>query len=287
MRKLARVACLLVLPLGTLRPQAPRSPCLDSLHPDSMAAVRVWLVLAIPDSSRAIRPHAEAFTWALADQLRARLALGEGELRDAGLGWRDLYGEARVFVRPNGTFWWRFETEAADAATRPRAYVIMDSALTALATARPIAFPIGAVRRDSTSFVVDYQWATVRRDGTLGSLRAFFAIPLFTVRRPWEEPVSVTRMVRPRYPEYSRHANVQGTIEIHAVVDTNGRADTATVKDFWPPDVPRAQHLEQFYRDFVAASRESVIRTRYRPAVIGGCTVRQMIAQQFNFSLVP
>jgi protein TonB len=77
---------------------------------------------------------------------------------------------------------------------------------------------------------------------------------------------------QPAYPERLRAANLEGEAVVAFVVDTTGRPSTITLKS--------ASHAE-----FGQAAVDALRRWRFRPAEIGGRKVRQLVEQQFDFTL--
>jgi TonB family protein len=92
-----------------------------------------------------------------------------------------------------------------------------------------------------------------------------------------DEPVSVLRgSTQLRYPEALRNSNVQGEVLAQFVVDTVGRADMATFRALSSTDW-----------GFTVAVRDFVMAARFRPAMLKGRRVRQLVQQPFNFRLTP
>jgi protein TonB len=83
-----------------------------------------------------------------------------------------------------------------------------------------------------------------------------------------EEPVA------PRYPERLRQAGVDGNVLVKFVVDTLGRVDPASI------EIVRSTHDL-----FTAAVRESVLRLRFNPAVVGDRKVSAAAMMPFHFTL--
>jgi TonB family protein len=79
----------------------------------------------------------------------------------------------------------------------------------------------------------------------------------------------------PIYPTSLRAAQIEGTVLARFVVDSAGRAEVATI------DFPETTHPQ-----FTEAVRQSIIRSRYLPAMLRGRPVRQLVEQRFAFTLV-
>jgi TonB family protein len=80
----------------------------------------------------------------------------------------------------------------------------------------------------------------------------------------------------PVYPRDLLAVGVEGLVQAIYVVDSTGRVDTTTIEVVRSDD-PR----------FTASVRTALGQMRFRPAKRGGKTVRQLVAQQFRFSISP
>ena len=78
----------------------------------------------------------------------------------------------------------------------------------------------------------------------------------------------------PVYPAALRSAQIEGTVLARFVVDSVGRAEPASI------EFPEATHAQ-----FAEAVRQSLLRSRYLPAVLDGHPVRQLVEQRFAFTL--
>lgn len=78
----------------------------------------------------------------------------------------------------------------------------------------------------------------------------------------------------PIYPAALRSAQIEGTVLARFVVDSVGRAEPASI------EFPEATHPH-----FAEAVRQSLLRSRYVPAMLQGHPVRQLVEQRFAFTL--
>ena len=78
----------------------------------------------------------------------------------------------------------------------------------------------------------------------------------------------------PPYPASLLERKLEGTVGIQYVVDTTGQADTTSV-----------QVLSATHEDFAASVRATLPRMRFRPAVMNGRKVRQLVQQLFAFRI--
>ena len=78
----------------------------------------------------------------------------------------------------------------------------------------------------------------------------------------------------PQYPPKMLKAGVQGVVYARFVVDTIGRVDTTTMVVLDKPDP-----------EFVAAVRTALAKMKYRPAILHGRAVSQLVEQPFVFRI--
>lgn len=79
----------------------------------------------------------------------------------------------------------------------------------------------------------------------------------------------------PVYPPALRAVQIEGSVIARFIVDTTGRAE--------PASIAIVQATQEQFGDAV---RQSLLRSRYLPAMIGERKVRQLVEQRFAFSLV-
>lgn len=78
----------------------------------------------------------------------------------------------------------------------------------------------------------------------------------------------------PIYPTALRAASLEGIVVARFVVDTTGRAE--------PRSITFTATTHPLFADAV---RQALLRSRYRPAMIGSRPVRQLVEQRFAFTL--
>jgi protein TonB len=78
----------------------------------------------------------------------------------------------------------------------------------------------------------------------------------------------------PAYPPTLRAAQIEGSVVAQFVVDTTGLAEPGSIT------FPESTHAQ-----FAEAVRQSLLRSRYLPAMIGDHRVRQLVQQRFAFTL--
>jgi hypothetical protein len=71
-----------------------------------------------------------------------------------------------------------------------------------------------------------------------------------------------------------RASQIEGNVVARFVVDTTGLAEPESIT------FPEATHAQ-----FAEAVRQSLLRSRYLPAMIGDHHVRQLVEQHFAFTL--
>jgi TonB family protein len=78
----------------------------------------------------------------------------------------------------------------------------------------------------------------------------------------------------PPYPESMLRRKLEGTVAVQYVVDTTGRADTASFVV-----------LSTTHSDFAKSVRATLPAMRFRPAFMGARKVRQLVQQLFTFKI--
>lgn len=78
----------------------------------------------------------------------------------------------------------------------------------------------------------------------------------------------------PIYPAALRAAQVEGSVVARFIVDTMGRAEPGSIG-----------FLAGTHPLFEEAVRQSLLRSRYLPAMVAGHAVRQLVEQRFEFKL--
>jgi protein TonB len=89
-----------------------------------------------------------------------------------------------------------------------------------------------------------------------------------------EEAARPTRQPPPRYPESLKSVNVQGEVIAQYIVDARGRVEPGSIKI-----------LSASHKLFGDAVRTALLEARFRPAKVGGTSVRQLVEQPFVFKL--
>jgi protein TonB len=89
-----------------------------------------------------------------------------------------------------------------------------------------------------------------------------------------ERTVQVTRAPEPRYPDALRSANLEGAVIMQFIVGTNGRVEPGSIKVLSSP-----------HKQFSEAVRAALLNAKFRPAQVGGHSVRQLVEQSFSFRL--
>jgi protein TonB len=125
--------------------------------------------------------------------------------------------------------------------------------------------PIGSAARSTSEGDVEG-----RSKGGLGSGASGRAYSENQVERA----VVATRQPVPRYPDALRSVNVTGEVMVQYIVDAKGRVEPGSIKV-----------LSSTHKLFADAVRSALLNARYRPAQVGGQSVRQLVEQPFIFKL--
>lgn len=89
-----------------------------------------------------------------------------------------------------------------------------------------------------------------------------------------ERIVEVTRAATPRFPEPLRNSGIEGDVQVTFIVGTNGRVEANSIRIVHSP-----------HQLFSESVRTALLDARFRPAQVGGHSVRQLVAQSFSFRL--
>ena len=89
-----------------------------------------------------------------------------------------------------------------------------------------------------------------------------------------ERIVEVTRAAAPRFPEPLRSSGLEGDVQVTFIVGTNGRVEPNSIRIVSSP-----------HQLFSESVRTALLDARFRPAQVGGHSVRQLVAQSFSFRL--
>lgn len=89
-----------------------------------------------------------------------------------------------------------------------------------------------------------------------------------------ERIVEVTRAAAPRFPDALRNSGIEGEVHVTYIVGTNGRVEPGSIRI-----------LDSPHRLFGESVQTALLDARYRPAQVGGRSVRQLVAQSFSFRI--
>jgi len=271
--------------------------CYDSLPATVLHKVPVSLTVSLTDTTaRDLAHSADFLAEAVATEVRVMLgthpdSLPIGEPR---ITWRGIDYSLPVVVyrnRPMAIDTSMFELEGASRDSLYRAGMrILAAALVAVrAKEEPFFVWADSSPRDSLRFHLRFTRPSVtfERKLVLHELphpRARFLV--FSIMAPWEsQAVALPGTRIPSYPERARERGVRAKIMLQFFVNTDGRADTTTIKSLWPPSQPLSGKRAEHYRTFVESARRAIQQARYRPAMIGGCKVRVLVQQPFHFDI--
>lgn len=280
-----------VAPAPTQGPVA--RPCIAAIPDSEFMRVPVFVTLAMGDSARFTIPAA-AMTLVRAATLRMLASLGvkppatldsltPGEPR---FTW-DSIGRG-VFITRNrdGRLSWALDEnhDPQDRSSETLAR-LFGQALDSVQASGDANVPWPAqLDADSVVMYVGFERPKVRPLWKVEPVKTTVAFPLFSVAAPMETPVSVLHPPREMYPRTLLYRGVSGNVLMEFAVDTLGRADTLTMHDVWPAGRPRLTGKKaSYYGELVATARYMASHATYTPATTGGCKVRQVVQQPFNW----
>lgn len=285
--------------------------CMQTLPASVFTRVPVYLVISERDSGAAKLLHYDAALLAERVAIRTRTLLGArpdslpaGEPR---VDWQSHGGSVMVTVHRSGPVTWRIDTTAvatnADGETldeyretgipewqrrqRPSTLLLAEAMRAEVAADPPFFVWPADARGDSLRIALRFTHPTIKPTGVVaGSVEERPAFPAFTLAEPWTTDVEELRSGRVEYPGHSSTRGVTGTIILEYAVDTLGMVEMRSVRDSWQSKRPRPQgDRARHYAAFVDAARRSLVKSRHRPALVGGCPIRQIVQKPFTYSI--
>ena len=268
----------------------PSSICLDSIPVSAMRRVPVYATAEIADSvpvSAAVLGSVDVSTQAMAEATRTLLGAGPGQLPpgEPSVTWRHLDHRLTVVAKKGDVLAWTVRPPEwlSDQSLGDEGAQLLARAFSAART-KGDAFFLWSddLRRDSLTWIVRLEAASLGTDGTVTppALRAGF--PVFTVLMPPSQVPEVDR-IRTNFP-MMRTRGYAGNIRMQFVIDTSGRAIPSTIRDVWPANEPRVVGAPAFaYDTLVRTMRTTLQDARFAPARLGGCVVSQLVQQAFNY----
>jgi TonB family protein len=160
------------------------------------------------------------------------------------------------------------DTNIFVATASPEFNASLVSAIRRADSASAFPLPDGEVKRDNGRIIL--RIADVNRaDSTahaIGLVR--IAVPILAIDQ-WAERLNDPPM---SYPDVSIEEGENDDVTVQFVVNTNGRADTASLRI-----------LQGGHREFMISALQALAATRFKPASIGGCPVPQLVQQQYTY----
>lgn len=259
-----------------------RRPC--SMSESSMTRVAVYAYAQVPDSfPRSLVPSAENFLQSVADTVHDMLPAAPGVLPagEPAVMWPGASDSIALIAHRNG----KLEVVPPAKPKPASAADLLSRAVQATVAAGETVFWPDNVKVDSFPFAINTTRPMVDSSGKLSELPVrHTAIPIFSIRTPWEEPAKELSRPRVYYPAVNQYDGVSGTAVLSFVVDAAGRVDPSTIKDVWPATQPQLTGSRRaYYLGFVDAAKKGVLGARFSPALIGGCPVRMLVQEPFVF----
>lgn len=259
--------------------------CLDALPKDAGREATAYLGVSARDTiSPTLRSAADNFAAAAADEIRHALGVTTDTLPQIARMTTGMASTSvMLIVRRNGPLGW---TASDSAASTSKMRGLLLGALESMARdGESIIWPDGVVG-DSARIRLHVEIPSLVNGQLIGDETLPVGVPVYRTRILPETPAAVARGVHPDYPEPNRRAGWSGTVFMQFVVDTSGRAEASTVRDFWPKDAPPLDRdRAEAYSEFVGAAKRSIRASTYYPAELSGCKVRQVVRQAFVFNL--
>jgi hypothetical protein len=259
------------------------SNCIDHLPPSAFTTVAVYAFVDLRDSvSSHFASSADNFLQELVGEAQTLLGASSRTLPqgEPGIDWRGIDVSLRLTAFRDG--------RVVPGDTIPgSAAALMARALTKTSTLGLLDWTAESAR-DSVRLDIAFVRPVVDSVGRVSNpIPRRTAIPLLSVRAPWERRVSQKPgRAHPKYPEGARVAGYEGTIILSFMVDSTGHAVDSTIKEVWPEGTPRLRgEKRSMYESFLEATKRTVPELEFTPAAIGGCPVKQLVQVPFTFGL--
>jgi hypothetical protein len=259
------------------------SSCIDQLPPSAFTTVAVYAFVDLHDSvSSNFASTADNFLQDLVLEAQTLLVAAPGILPhgEPAIDWRGVDSTLRLTAFRDG------RVVPGDTTSRTAA-ALMARALTKTSTVGLLDWTADSAR-DSIRFNIAFVRPWLDSAGRVSTPTARrIAIPLLSVRAPWERPVSQKPgRAHPQYPEGARRAWYEATIVLRFIVDSTGHAVDSTIKEVWPEGTPRLQGEKlSMYERFLESTKRTIPELELTPAMIGGCAVKQLVRMPFMFRL--
>lgn len=279
---------LLAVPAAAQKQPMELDSCLYTIPASAFKRVPVFLEATADPQSVAVLPGADLFAQSVAFRLRELMGGNESKLADADslVDWNRMWGEILVTVHREEPLTWsvaEWSTRAASPPVRSSLGMLKAAINDVVASGETVTMPEGFAG-DWVTFGLSLVHPRVTKDGKLIPVKGRQPVPVFTIAVPWEKSVELTRNPNIVYPELSRLMNSIGNVRLAFAVNKEGRVDVATIKELWPPTLKRPTgDLRNAYEAFLRSVIRDLPTARFSPAVIGGCVVKQMVEQTFEF----
>lgn len=267
----------------------PTGACANPVGRDSVADVMLSQRIATQDASARLPASMATFEQRLAE--RVRMALG-GSVDS--MPYFDALGTADqvagvvplvlVLHRRKPPTW---RVDSAAAATPLAIADIYTTALRDLsADPPPIKWPDG-LADDSTEMSVTLVPHRINRTtGKLGPIERLVGSPVLWMHDAVDadQPPVLRRPAFPTLPHDAQHSRILETVVLDAIVDANGHAESASIRDV--PELAVASdstHFEHYHEEFVAAARQAILESWFFPARASGCAVAAMVRLPYTF----
>lgn len=261
--------------------------CIYRIPASALKRVPVFLQATADSTQRVVLPGADLFAQSVAFKIREMLGAHDSQLAeaDSAVAWTRLWGEVNVTLHREGKPTWTVPEWSARADTIPRSSIslLVRAIKGVIEDGELVPYPEGATA-DSISFSLSLVNPTVTEKGKVLPVVARQPIPVFSIALAWERSAEMITSPRIDYPTFSRSIGSAGGVRLAYTVNRSGRAEPETIKEMWPAGVERPQgDLLRSYEQFLRAVKRGLPSATFAPAMIGGCTVKQVVQQYFEF----
>lgn len=257
--------------------------CLDTLSDANLTRVTVSQRAVVAETNPAVLTQSALISQHIAAAARAALG-GVGDSLPAGteLGvWHQSLEHLplRIVIHRDGPFTWHREPGAA--AVNAKLTAFYERVLQAIPPdSLWMVWPNGFAP-DSVAMRLDVMSDNPYENAP--SMRATL-FPVFTAQGLARTSAAVDVRVDPPYPKDAMGDSITGRVSLAVVIGTDGRADSSTIRVDEPSaSVLATSPMAHYYREFIDASRDVVMRETFSPARIAGCVIRQVVHLSFDY----
>jgi hypothetical protein len=261
------------------------SRCSDTLVAANVAPLTVYQLAVSRDTTAAIVAQLDLVAERIAEAVRTSLgATGQSVPAGDSLGmFVNSYNRLPVDVvlRRSGSWAWRLATPDSNQAPAKVTASYTRALQSIPADSLWIVWPEGYA---ADSVLLRLELMPFANALQLPGRATSAAFAVFTTKGIALTPAFVRKRPPAEYPLDAGRKRISGEVLLTFVIDDRGRAVAKTIHVLRPSKaLLDTSDFAHFYREFIQASRNSVLNTEYESAHVGTCAVREAVQQPFSY----